>query len=76
MPLRLAIAGMRSVHCVRAVHTALGGVEGVTRAEVSMGRALVEHDGRARCAEIAALVALAGYEVTECTEERRSLPLL
>jgi len=73
---RLTIAGMRSVHCVRAVHTALGGVTGVTRAEVSMGRAVVEHDGRATCEAMAAMVALVGYEVTECTEERRSLPLL
>ena len=79
LPLRttVRIAGMRSVHCVRAVFTALAGVEGITRADVTMGRAVVEHDGRATPERLRAAVALCGYEVEESTEERpRSLPLL
>ncbi|MGQ0649138.1 MAG: heavy-metal-associated domain-containing protein [Gemmatimonadaceae bacterium] len=34
---------MRTVHCVRAVFQALGGVPGVQRADVTMGRAEVDH---------------------------------
>jgi copper chaperone CopZ len=67
---------MTSIHSVRAVFTALAAVEGIARADVAIGRATVEHDGRATCEALAAAVALAGYEVTRCTEERRTLPLL
>ena len=67
---------MTSVHAVRAVSTALTAVEGITRADVTMGTATVEHDGRATPEALTAAVALAGYEVTEYREERRRLPLL
>jgi copper chaperone CopZ len=72
----LTIGGMRSVHCVRAVYTALAAVEGIARAEVALGRARIEHDGRATADALAAAVAVAGYEVVERREERRTLPLL
>lgn len=72
----LTIRGMASVHSVRAVFTALAGVEGIERADVTMGRAVVEHDGRATPEQLAAAVALAGYEVVDWREERRSLPTL
>ena len=42
----LTISGMRSVHCTRAVYTALGGVKGVVTATVALGSAEVEHDRR------------------------------
>ncbi|HEX2780768.1 MAG TPA: heavy metal-associated domain-containing protein [Gemmatimonadaceae bacterium] len=71
------IAGMRSVHCARAVHTALAAVAGVTTAEVVVGRATLEHDGRATVDALREAIALAGYELLETSEERqRSLPLL
>lgn len=71
------IAGMRSVHCTRAVYTALAAVEGVATADVAIGRATIEHDGRATEAAIRDAVSLAGYELLETSEERqRSLPLL
>ena len=73
----LRVAGMRTVHCVRAVFTALAGVEGIARADVTLGRAVVEHDGRATPERLRAAIAECGYEVEESTEERpRSLPLL
>ena len=72
----LLIGGMRSVHSVRAVFTALGGVEGVVRAEVTPGRAVVEHDGRVEPDRLREAVALAGCEVVELIEERRRLPTL
>lgn len=71
------IEGMRSVHCARAVFTALAAVPGITGAEVTVGRAEIEHDGRATEAAIRDAVALAGYELAETSEERqRTLPLL
>jgi copper chaperone CopZ len=70
----LEIAGMTAVHAVRAVYTAFAGVPGVVHADVSLGRAVVEHDGRATRPLLEAAVAVAGYEVTAYREERR-LPL-
>jgi copper chaperone CopZ len=71
------IGGMRSVHCARAVHTALAMVPGVTAAEVVIGRATIDHDGSATPEALRPAIALAGYELLETTEERqRSLPLL
>ena len=73
----LTIAGMPAVYAVRAVFTALASVEGIARAEVTLGRAVVEHDGRATPEKLRAAVALAGCEVTAVEEDRRrSLPLL
>jgi len=69
----LRIGGMLSVHAVRAVFTALAGVEGITRADVEMGRAVVEHDGRATAERLREAVALAGCELLEVREERRRL---
>jgi copper chaperone CopZ len=69
----LRIAGMLSVHSVRAVFTALAGVEGITGADVELGRAVIEHDGRATPERLREAVALAGCEVVEVVEERRRL---
>ena len=71
----LTIAGMRSVHCTRAVYTALGGVPGVHTADVTMGRAVVEHDAQATPEAMRAAVALVGYAVTGA-ERSRVLPTL
>ena len=71
------IGGMRGVHAARAVYTALAAVPGVTTAEVVLGRAVIEHDGRATIDAVREAIALAGCELLETTEERqRSLPLL
>ena len=71
------LGGMRSVHCARAVYTALAAVPGVTTAKVVVGQATIEHDGRATTDAIRDAIALAGYELLETSEERqRSLPLL
>ena len=71
------IGGMHSVHAARAVYTALAAVPGVTTAEVVLGRAVIEHDGRATVESLREAIAVAGCELLETTEERqRSLPLL
>jgi copper chaperone CopZ len=52
-------------------------VPGVTTAEVVLGRAIIEHDGRATLEALREAIAVAGCELLETTEERqRSLPLL
>ena len=73
---RIRIAGMSCQHCVRAVFTALTPVEGITSADVSIGAATIEHDGRVTMDALREAIAVAGYEVEEGTEERRRLPLL
>ena len=73
----LLLGGMRSVHCARAVYTALGGVAGVRTADVVVGRATVEHEAGVTMEALAEAVALVGYEVVEAsTEAGRRLPML
>ena len=69
------ITGMTCAHCVRAVFTSLGGVEGIKRADVSIGKAVIEHDGTVTPEDIRAAIAVAGYEVTEIRIDRPTLPL-
>ena len=68
---------MSCQHCVNAVFTALTPVPGIASAKVSIGAAEVEHDGRATVDAMRDAIAVAGYEVSEATEEsRRELPIL
>lgn len=75
MTTTVTISGMSCAHCVRAVFTSLAGVEGIKRADVSIGRAVLEHDGSVTPQQIREAIATAGYEVEGFTEDRRSLPL-
>ena len=69
------ISGMTCAHCVRAVFTSLAGVPGIDRADVSIGRAVIEHDGSVTPEQIRDAIAVAGYEVTGFTTDKRTLPL-
>ena len=67
---------MSCQHCVRAIFTALAGVEGVTRADVGIGFADVEHDGSVTVEQLREAIDVAGYQVVgEEPRSRRSLPL-
>ena len=72
----LTISGMLAVHARHAVFTALSGVEGIIRAEVDLGRAVVEHDGRVSATALREAVTAAGCEVEAVRELPRSLPTL
>lgn len=72
----LTIEGMLAVHARHAVFTALAGVEGIVRAEVELGRAVVEHDGRVTAAALQEALAAAGFPLTAVRELPRSLPTL
>ena len=67
---------MSCAHCVRAVFTSLTGVEGIVRADVSIGRAVIEHDGSATAEAIKQAISIAGYEVMEFRDDRRTLPVV
>jgi len=67
---------MSCQHCVRAVFTALTPVEGITRADVSIGAIEVEHDGRVTIEQIREAVGVAGYVVGEFEMKRRVLPVI
>jgi copper chaperone CopZ len=75
MTTTVSINGMSCVHCVRAVFTSLAGVEGIKRADVSIGRAVIEHDGTVTPAQIRDAIATAGYEAADFTTDRRTLPI-
>ena len=70
----LTISGMVAVHSRRAVFTALSGVPGVARADVELGRAVVEHDATVTADALAEAIAVTGCEVTSVRVERR-LPM-
>jgi copper chaperone CopZ len=70
-----SISGMSCAHCVRAVFTSLAGVAGIDRADVSIGKAVIEHDGTVTPEAIRAAVKLAGYDVIDIGNARRTLPL-
>jgi copper chaperone CopZ len=73
----LKIAGMNAVHAVRAVETSLRGIPGVLDTEVTLGGAVVTHDGRLRASPLRDAVRDAGFEITEILEDRRHrLPLI
>ena len=67
---------MKTVHCVRAVFQALAGVPGITRADVSVGRAEVDIAGEVTTAQLASAVDLAGYRLRQVSTAPRTLPLL
>ena len=73
---RVRIEGMSCSRCVQAVFTALTPVEGILHANVGVGWAEIEHDGRASVERIRDAVAVAGYAVREEREERRRLPVV
>jgi copper chaperone CopZ len=73
---RLRIAGMTCQRCVQAVFTSLTPVAGIVSADVAIGGATIEHDGRATVRALREAIAVSGYEVTLAEEERRRLPLL
>ncbi len=80
MRLLVLIDGMLSVHARHAVFTALGAVDGLTRAEVELGRAELEHDGRASDqvirSAICEAIEAAGFRVREVRALARTLPIL
>ncbi len=73
---RLRIAGMSCQRCVQAVFTALTPVEGILAADVTIGAATIEHDGRATVDALRQAIAVAGYDAALAGEERRRLPML
>ncbi len=70
------IDGMSCSHCVRAVFTSLAGVKGVSRADVSIGQAVIEHDGTVTNEAIREAISIAGYEVADFRDDRRTLPVV
>ncbi len=70
------IKGMSCAHCVRAVFTALGGVAGVTSADVSIGQAVIHHDGSVSPGSIREAISIAGYELVDSRDDRRTLPVM
>ncbi len=75
MTTTVSISGMTCAHCVRAVFTSLAGVPGIKRADVSIGQAVIDHDGTVTLEQIRDAVAIVGYAVGDVKNDRRTLPL-
>ena len=67
---------MTCQRCVQAVFTSLTPVEGITSADVRIGSAEIEHDGRATIDVLRTAIAVAGYDMILAEEERRRLPVV
>ena len=67
---------MTCQHCVNAVFTSLTPVPGIVSADVSIGAAVIEHDGRTTVDALRAAIAAAGYEVIQANDNRRQLPIV
>lgn len=72
----LYIDGMRTVHCARAIFTALTAVDGIAGADVAVGRATLEHAHPLDEDALIAAVDAAGYQLREIVSDRRRLSLL
>ena len=72
----VTISGMSCAHCTRAVFTSLSGVEGISRADVSIGKAVIEHDGSVSAEAVREAISIAGYEVVDVRDDRRALPVV
>ena len=73
---RLRIGGMSCQHCVNAVYTSLTPVAGIISAEVSIGSAVIEHDGQTTVDALRDAIDASGYSVSLAEEERRRLPIV
>ncbi len=67
---------MSCQHCVNAVFTSLTPVPGIISAQVTIGGAVVEHDGRATPELLREAVQSADYDVESFVEEKRKLPIV
>lgn len=76
MRFEVTIAGMLAMHARHAVFTSLGAVAGIIRAEVELGRAVVEHDGTVTEEALREAINTAGFEVIGVQPLPRTLPLL
>ena len=70
------VAGMVTEHCKRAVFTSLAALSGIVHADVQLGRVVVAHDGSVTEVALRQAIAVAGYDIIDITENRRTLPLL
>ena len=73
---RLFLSGMSCQHCVNAVFTSLTPVPGIISADVSIGAAVIEHDGRATIEALREAIGAAGYDVILANENTRQLPIV
>jgi copper chaperone CopZ len=72
----IKISGMSCQHCVNAVFTSLTPVPGIISAQVTIGGAVIEHDGRATPELLRDAIEDAGYQVEGFEEEKRRLPIV
>lgn len=76
MRLELMIDGMVAVHAKYAVFQALAAVDGITRAEVEMGRVALELDREPDEQQLHDVITAVGFALREIRRLPRALPML
>ncbi|MBL8961736.1 MAG: heavy-metal-associated domain-containing protein [Gemmatimonadetes bacterium] len=72
----IRLSGMRTVHCVRAVRTALMALDAVESAEVQMGSAVLEHRDPIATETIRGALDATPYAVESVTSNARTLRVM
>ncbi len=76
LTMRVRIDGMPAVHAARALFTALTAIDGILTADIRIGEAVIEHDGRVTRDQIRDIIESQGYRVADISEGRNRLPVL
>ncbi|MBK8248228.1 MAG: heavy-metal-associated domain-containing protein [Gemmatimonadetes bacterium] len=72
----IRLTGMRTVHCVRAVRTALMALDGVDSAEVHVGTAVLEHRESITTDAVREALSATPYGVESVTTNGRTLRVI
>lgn len=72
----IQISGMRTVHCVRAVRTALMALDAVDSADVQMGSVVLEHRAPIATDAIGEALSATPYAVESVATQGRTLRVM
>jgi copper chaperone CopZ len=72
----IRLTGMRTVHCVRAVRTALAAIDGIQAADVQVGMASLEHEAPLAPEALHDAIAPTGYVISDIGSVPRTLRVI
>lgn len=74
MLIRARLAGTPSPRMDQAAFTALTPIEGIVQVQIGHGTLAIAHDGRVTVEQLREALAVAGLEIADVEEDRRTLP--
>lgn len=72
----IRLSGMHTVHCVRAVRTALAAIDGIQAADVQIGTVVLEHDAPLAPEALHDAMAPTGYAISDIRPGPRTLRVI